>query len=706
MFFPGHPKGPCFFLLPIAADGRSDGRIGVVRSQRSDWKCDWFGFDEAGRFVYCGNSVKSVVNDVLMEYNSFGQLLGDYQAHSGSASTGSPGAQYAYANGSANTVRPTSLTYPSGRVLNYNYGSSGGMNDLLSRIGSLIDNDGTTHLVDYTYVGANRTVVASSPQPGTELTYIKLTGEPNGDGGDQYTGWDRFSRVIDQRWVTTSTGTALERVQYGFDQASNRIWRDNLVADGTSADQDEYYTYDGLYQLAMLQRGQLNGGKTGITGTPTWEEDFTMDPTGNWDNYKNKTSGTTTLNQNRTYDKANDLLTIAASSAYINVNAAGNTTVAPVPGSWTSAYNLTYDAWQRPVKVATPASSSSSTSSSSSSSGSTVATYGYDGLDRRVTKTTGSVRHYYYSNKWQILEERVGSSTSADRQFVWGQRYTDDLVLRDQSTTRLYAFHDYFSCTAVADTTGTVQERYGYNAFGQPRVMTPTFGSRASSSYTWETLFDAYRWDSETGLYQVRFRYLHPNLGRWLTRDPLYLPGFDLRGGNLSNENWSNGDTIANATFRVQRFTIINFSIENSQNSNLYWSFDNSPITNIDKNGTIILIICCIIAGVVICGSGCRKSAPAPPKKPNPPAPPPPSCPAPAPAPPPPCPGFKSQWQNPPKIPPYPLAKHTLCLGVYNQCMDDCKANYGPAGDPPNDTDACLNQCKADCKMNLTKCIS
>jgi hypothetical protein len=33
--------------------------------------------------------------------------------------------------------------------------------------------------------------------------------------------------------------------------------------------------------------------------------------------------------------------------------------------------------------------------------------------------------------------------------------------------------------------------------------MDANFGSRSSSSYDWETLFGAYRWDSESGLYQV-----------------------------------------------------------------------------------------------------------------------------------------------------------------------------------------------------------
>ena len=57
------------------------------------------------------------------------------------------------ANGSANTVRPTGMDYPSGRSLTYDYGSSGGISDHASRIASLIDNDGTTHLADYSFLG-------------------------------------------------------------------------------------------------------------------------------------------------------------------------------------------------------------------------------------------------------------------------------------------------------------------------------------------------------------------------------------------------------------------------------------------------------------------------------------------------------------------------------------------------------------------------
>jgi hypothetical protein len=46
-----------------------------------------------------------------------------------------------------------------------------------------------------------------------------------------------------------------------------------------------------------------------------------------------------------------------------------------------------------------------------------------------------------------VLEERLDSSTTADRVFLWGIRYIDDLVLRDRTTTstldeRRYAIQD------------------------------------------------------------------------------------------------------------------------------------------------------------------------------------------------------------------------------------------------------------------------
>ena len=342
-----------------------------------------------------------------------------------------------------------------------------------------------------------------------KLTYIKQAGEPNGDAGDQYTGLDRFGRVVDQRWPQGED--ELERVDYGFTAASNRQWRQNLVA---ATGQDEYYNYDGLYQVAELNRGTLNGTKTAITGTPSWTEDFTYDPIGNWDAYLTKVSGVTDLDQTRTHNTANETTEIDGSSTTVAHDLAGNMVKVPQVADWSSTNELKWDAWNRLVEVV--------------DGETTVAQYRYDGLTRRISKEADATRHYYYSAQWQIVEERVDSETAAERQFVWGQRYLDDLVLRDRDIDhdgsldeRLYVLSDYFNPTAVADEDGVVLERYGYNAFGLSRVMTPDFEPRSSSDFDWETRYGAYRYDPETGFYQVRYRYLHPTLGRWLRRDPI-----------------------------------------------------------------------------------------------------------------------------------------------------------------------------------------
>jgi len=138
-------------------------------------------------------------------------------------------------------------------------------------------------------------------------------------------------------------------------------------------------------------------------------------------------------------------------------------------------------------------------------------------------------RHSFHSYDWQVLEERVGDSTSADRQFVWGLRYVDDQVLRDRDPTgngtlgeRCYAFQDAnWNAVAISDATGAIQERVTYTAYGMPRFVAGTFAERTSSAYAWETLYSGYRWDELVEAYHVRHRVFLPRLGRWNRQDPI-----------------------------------------------------------------------------------------------------------------------------------------------------------------------------------------
>ncbi|HVK09380.1 MAG TPA: hypothetical protein VM597_11450, partial [Gemmataceae bacterium] len=98
-----------------------------------------------------------------------------------------PSVQYAYSfapSGSTNHSRLTSVTYPNGRVLAYNYAS--GLADDISRLSSITD--GGTTLEGYEYLGVGTVVTRAHPQPGVDLTYVKFAGESDGDAGDKYTG--------------------------------------------------------------------------------------------------------------------------------------------------------------------------------------------------------------------------------------------------------------------------------------------------------------------------------------------------------------------------------------------------------------------------------------------------------------------------------------------------------------------------------------
>jgi RHS repeat-associated protein len=412
--------------------------------------------------------------------------------------------QYQYADGSSNTIRPAALVYPNGRVLHYDYGTSAGIDDSLSRIASIIDSDGTTHLADYTRVGHETFVEQSSPEPKIAWSLI------NGSGADPYSGLDQFNRVVDNRWYSTAASADLDRIQHGYDRASNRLWRRNTVAEAVGVYLDELYGNDGLYRLAEMQRGQLAPSNNAIiSGTLSFAQGWGLDATGNWSQFwENDTGSSWNLQQLRIANSSNEITSITggawAQPAYDN---AGNMVLLPQSGVPSATDTAAFDGWNRTMLFGTD--------------GAAVQNV-YDGLNRRISKIVSSnPRDYYYSDGWQVLEERL-SSSSTDREFTWGLRYVDDLVLRDRGAERLYALQDpNWNVTAICDVAAAVRERYAYSPYGSPRYFTSALASIDASAVTWEMLFASYRFDAESGCSLARNRFLVPLLGRWGSRDPI-----------------------------------------------------------------------------------------------------------------------------------------------------------------------------------------
>jgi RHS repeat-associated protein len=475
---------------------------------------------------YDAASGGNIVNQVQRSFNGLGQLTAEYQSHSGAVNTSTtPSVQYTYTEmaGGVNNSRMTSMVYPNGKVLTYTYLS--GVDNAISRVSQISDSTGILEV--YRYLGLGTVVKLGHPQTNVNLTYIKATGsDPNGDAGDQYIGLDRFGRVVDQRWKNSNTLAELDRYFMGYDRDSNVLYRDN----NQNSAFGELYTYDGLNQLSTFQRGTLNSTKTGLIGSPSRSQSWTPDALGNF------TSVTSDGNvQTRTSNMQNELTGMGSSTLTYDSN--GNQTTDE------NGNQFVYDAWNRLVTV-------------KNSLGVTQETLGYDAIGHRITETTGTTKDLYYSNGWQVLEERVGTLVQA--QYVWSLAHADSLVLRDRDpigtgtlSERLWVMHDAnYNVTGLVNTTGTVVERYVYDPFGAVTIYDAGYTTtRAASSYNWVYLHQGLKFDSISGQYYAEHRGTSPTQMRWEEGDPLGFKAGDpnlyrMEGNNPSNHTDQSGEVV------------------------------------------------------------------------------------------------------------------------------------------------------------------
>jgi RHS repeat-associated protein len=187
--------------------------------------------------------------------------------------------------------------------------------------------------------------------------------------------------------------------------------------------------------------------------------------------------------------------------------------------------------------------------------GSLIATYTYDGLNRRLRKVVDSCgaldtdqRSYY--DGWRCVEDRTipDDDPWAERlagQYLWGGLYLDELVafeadatadgdFDDAADTSAVVWHDaLYSAVAVVSAKsgelGELLERYEYDAYGRTRIFDASDAPLARSAVALPFGFTGQRRDDETGLYYYKNRYYSPETGRFITRDPIgYVDGWNL----------------------------------------------------------------------------------------------------------------------------------------------------------------------------------
>ena len=159
-----------------------------------------------------------VLNEVAWGYNDFNQPVTEWQEHGGHVNAGSPKVQYTYADGSANTIRPTGITYPDGTTtIATDYSSS--QASALSRPDRISGSGGV--IASWQYLGLGAVVGRKFDSAlGVESTL--------GTAAAGYPGIDRFGRLVETRWQNGTND--LVHTQYGRNRAGGVIWQRNTLA--------------------------------------------------------------------------------------------------------------------------------------------------------------------------------------------------------------------------------------------------------------------------------------------------------------------------------------------------------------------------------------------------------------------------------------------------------------------------------------------
>jgi len=468
------------------------------------------------------------VNQIQYAYDHLGFLQTVDQQHDGPVDGSTPQVSYtrdAEHDGAGfftNAYRLKSLTYPDSRQVHHLYVDElnvSGIGDKISRLTAISatatrPNENDVYAA-FHYNGTGRIVQKEYPQPGVKLDYYQ------GASG-AYAGFDRFGRLIDQKWLLDAS--VVDRYGYGYDRNSRRLYRENSLGTPAAIDRSELYGYDALSQVNDFQRGTLNADRTAMEDTPRRQKDWTYDQMGNWLQFDVEEDGEDLLNQTRTFNKVNEMLSISTPPSQTQwvqpqYDARGNQILMARPDSPAGAFTCRYDAWNRLVEVR------------DQNDGSLVASHAYDGDHRRISKTTPEAVDDFYYSGWQVLEVRRDNDADPLQQHLWSPDYLHSPICRfwDPDTdgtdvlTHYYTHDALFNVTALVADDGSpaVVERYAYEPFGKAAFFDPSWNPRTSSSLDNVVLYTANRFDPETGLYYYGYRYYDPVTGRWPSRDPI-----------------------------------------------------------------------------------------------------------------------------------------------------------------------------------------
>ena len=399
--------------------------------------------------------------------------------------------------------RKAGIVYPDGTKVHYDY-------DVRGRLVSVDDGGKGQPIASYAYDPLGR--------------IAQLTRD--NDVATAYT-YDMAGQLTDI--AHTKGNKALASAHYELDVLGRR------TAQTREDDIRESYTYDATSQLTGVDYGSRSS--LASSPTPVTRETFAYDPTGNRTEVSRVIPNAPLARESYQTNALNQYTLLTSgpvAPVAFRYDSNGNLLQAPDSSHQGSFSTYTYDSLNRLIAMegAVP-------------SGPNIrAEFFYDARNRCVlrkyytrgsqgqwTLNTADSRALTYDTSWNLLCERTLDGAQVG-EYIHGQR-TDEIIqanLKGQNSK----LQSYFpladglgSTVALTNGNGKVTDRYRYTAYGQPTVLKSDYSPPAlgSSLYNYRFLFTGREWLSSVQLNDHRNRYYSPELGRWLSTDPIGFGG-------------------------------------------------------------------------------------------------------------------------------------------------------------------------------------
>jgi RHS repeat-associated protein len=392
------------------------------------------------------------------------------------------------------------------------------------RITSMVDGTGTTSYAYQTVtpapnLGAGQLASVDGPLPNDTISYgYDELGRRNSmsiDGLARKANFDAASRM-------SSETNALGSFGYAFDGPSSRMLSETFP-NGMNATR----SYGDTLGDNQLQRITYTAGATPVSEF-IYDRDIAAGRITTW----SQQAGAQAPSQYTfRYDAADQMVSVAVTNAGASINSfaygydpAGNRVGELASGATNSA---TYNALNQ---LATTTTSGLSHTNEWDAANRLVAVttennrteFSYDGFGRTasIRKMTDGVEISFRRLVWSanvLCEERDAAGAVTKRFFPQGVR----LESGPNAGNYFYTRDHLGSIRELTDSGGNVRARYVYDPFGRR--------TRVAGDLEVDFGFTGLFWASEASLYLARFRAYDPELGRWLSRDP--MANAELREG-------------------------------------------------------------------------------------------------------------------------------------------------------------------------------